>query len=276
METVNLLKLAPTNSAIFLLPSETQVAVIQTEPSLAITCLIPPRTQTVKLDYWKGSNNNQSLVQTEIQTPALLWTQLFIRWKRAHNPQESARFCRCFICSFPESLELKYRNYNDDRNCYRFFVYAIDLTKSTDSYIWAAPYTIANNDHGYVCWGSIPYPYSLRKAQVDYWQSIHNNSPDKYPINPSCASPSEELARFIRDFKPTVWGNYTSFVLGSKYQYSAEAPTGILISFDPQLSQYSEAIDHKVFTGFAYHSENGWRIKSRNVEFEISSDIIIR
>lgn len=106
--TLQQLKLTIDNSIIFLLPSETQLALIQTQPSLAITCLIPPRKQKILVDYFKGDYRSPTLVQTEVEMPSLLWTQLFMKWKKAHWDEKD---CGCFRCSFKNSIELKHRNY---------------------------------------------------------------------------------------------------------------------------------------------------------------------
>ena len=120
----------------------------------------------------------------------------------------------------------------------------------------------------------------MRKAQADYWLSVHNNSPGKYPVNYSASNPlaaSQELARFIEQYKASDWRDFSNFFLGSKHSISAEAPIGILISLDPQLkSLFPQFIENDTFFGFAHHSENGWRIKNSGAEFEISSDVMIR
>lgn len=122
----------------------------------------------------------------------------------------------------------------------------------------------------------------MRKAQVDYWLSVHNNSPGKYPVyhnsgNSNLLAASQELARFIEQYKASDWGDQTSFFLGSKHLISTEAPIGILVSLDPQLkSLFPQSVEKDTFFGFAHHSENGWRIKSSDIEFEISSDVMIR
>lgn len=262
-------------SFIFLLPSEAKMAIIQTEPSLNLTCLLPPTRQEIQVDY-HPSNDLTNVIRGEVDVPALLWTQLFLKWNVPHL-DESDFQCNCFKCTFSKSMEHQWRDYKGSSNFFRFFIHAIDFSKSTDSTIIAAPFTMANNDDGYVCWGGILYPYSLLKAHVDYWQSIHNNSPNKYPLKTYGSSHreiNEELLQFMQQYKPKVWKDYSSLILGKKYYFVLDVPNGILISLDPQLQQLSE--NKKAFVGFAYKTENIWKIKLNNIELDISSDILVQ
>jgi len=267
--------LDPNLSSIFLFPSEATVAIIQTDPVLNITCLVPPKKRDIRVDYYGDTNiEGPTVVQTQLDTPHLLWTQMFMRWVTPHLINFA---CGCFKCSFKQSTELKFRGYKSSSNFYRFFVHAIDLEKSSDNSIIAAPYTVANNDNGYVCWGGIPYPNSLRKAHADYWCSVHNNSPGKYPVRTSgftSKKASEDLAKFMQEYKPISWNNFSALILGQKYVFSSEPPDGIIISLDPQLSAaYPEVVQKEAFVGFAHQSGDGWIIKNKNIEFSIDNSI---
>jgi hypothetical protein len=268
------LKLDPKKSKIFLLPSEAETTVIQTSPVLAITCLMPKATRRTLVNYYEGRED--TTCEAAIDVPPLLWTQLFVKWNTPHL----IRFiCPCFHCTFDSSMELAQRSYDGSNNYNRFFTHAIDFLKTTDNQIWGAAYTMANNDHGYVCWGKIPYPYSLKKAHVDYWQSIHNNSPNRYfPFKHIGIERSQELADYMQKYQPTKWQDLTMFILGEKNFYAPGKVDGVLISFDEQLkTKFPNSMDKdNVFIGFANRGDGNWEIMKKEIEFQVEDNLMAR
>lgn len=263
------------NSMIYLLPTESPLAIVQLNPTLSITSLLPKTTRTAYADFFKGSRGNPNVIEFEIELPDILWTQLFARWNNQHGEVN----CNCFNCSFMEGTQTKFRGYNGYGNPYRYFVHQIDLKKSTDKSIHAAPFSVANTDDGYVCWGGISYPVSLRKAYNYYWQSVHNNSPGKYRISSTGKEPlevSKILAENMKSYKPSnhEWGEKKSLILGTDYLSSSElektAPQGVFISVNKDYCG-----DARAFVGFAYFSDGAWEIKNKDKTIKFNKNQIV-
>lgn len=274
-------------SLIYLLPSESPLTIVQIFPQLTISALLPKHTKKALIDFWKGSReNNPNVLEFDLELPNLLWSQIFNRW---NNPHQTDWDCRCFHCGFADGAEFKIRSYNSmgTNNPYRFFVHTIDLEKSNKETILAAPFSIANTDNGYVCWGGIPYPYSLRKAYNNYWQSVHNNSPGKYPISTSGKSHVEVnqlLQKSMKEYKPapTEWKEKKDFFLGKENLISSdfeEIPEGVFISIDPEhlekIPSTSQNGLKRAFIAFAYFKNGEWVIKNTDVSFKLSTDKVV-
>jgi hypothetical protein len=286
---ITLAKTSERKSAIYLLPSSTQQVIIQTAPSLAISCVLPPAKHQVRVDYYKDGTHG---IDAEIEAPLLIWMQLFVHWKQHHIlDSDYYTSCQCIRCNFDDYLTGKWRDYQGAKNPYRFFTYTANLETCREGYLRASDYSVANIDDGYVCWGKNIYPASLRQANTIYWGSILNNSPDKYYIDTyglSYKQVNEKLIECMHSYKASRFGNQFDFFFGKKFLASSQGAVGVFVSFDKTLVEdnseeavsngrtcsegYEEPIRAIVGLAKRLPGRNIWSVDLKNSQIHLSDD----
>lgn len=269
---------------LYLLPSETETVIVQTQPSLAISMLLPPTKRKINVDYY---TDTEKPVVGELECPHILWTQVFVQWKQPHR----GSFCRCIGCNSTDLTEIKHREYKGGSNPYRYFMHTPQLEKCTADELYAADYSVANCDDGYVCWGSLSYPPSLRQASIFYWMSKLNNSPGKYDFDTvgDRDTINQRLLEQMQNYKPHEqrYRNRSEFVFGTKYFATSEKTQAVLLSLDEGLvSEFEDdtvcsqaGTPVRALVGFANRNPEagGWHIDLNGKSFTLlDEDVIIR
>ena len=259
------------DNAIYLLSSETNRVVVQTQPSLVIHAICPPATRELLVDYKKRKTENT--VTLRVRTPTLLWSQIFTRWKQPHYDNG---MCQCMGCMPPKE---------GHRDASVYYLHTVNLSKCKPGYIHGATFCMGNcdshNEGGWVCFGSNRQGRSLRHSNGIYWGSIFNNSPNKYPIDAKTDKErNEQLAAFMKkyragdktktDVRNIAYHNLYEYIFGKQSFASSKGVLGVFMSFDKQLLEQlpDEALSNgaakrhevKAIIGLANRAGNSWVI----------------
>lgn len=176
-----------TKGALYPLPSEAAITVVQYQPDFKISCLLPPKERDIKIYY------DHIIYNRKIKTPSLLINHTI---SRTHKYEDNS----LEILGDPEphtedgKKKLKILEHHPACSCewclklmkYRvkdlFFLFAIDDTK--DDSIWAQPYRIGNvYENGMCCFkksaSRLAMPKNLKQAHVNFWMHSFDND---FPI----------------------------------------------------------------------------------------------
>jgi hypothetical protein len=254
------------SSIVYLIPSEADRVVVQTAPSLIISCIVPPTTRQVRAKYDKYSSNKG--VAFELETPYLVWQQSFILWNRKHSVDEL--YYPCFTCGWEKFAKHK----NSGRNFYKYFLHVLDEISKD---IQIAPYDMANIDikSGWVCWGSIKTPRSLRQANFNFWHATLNNSTGRFSPcrsydydNLSYKTINETFVDFLKKSRTRYFKNAKSALFGYHNIATKQPTAGVFMSMDTTLvekfnhSLAKSSYGHKILVGFANRNTlfGAWQI----------------
>lgn len=274
---------------LYLLPSEAETVIVQTKPSLAISVLLPPTKREINVDYYTASvgyEPSEEPLRVELECPHIIWTQVFMRWRHSHR---DGGFCQCLKCHVGDLAMVKHRQYKGGDNPYRYFMYTPKLDQCTPEHLYASDYSVANCDDGYVCWGKMNYPPSLRQASIFYWMSRLNNSPGKYNFDTEGEREvvNQRLAEKMQNYIPNRYWDRTKNVFGTEYLATSEKTQAVLLSFDEGLSaEFEDDLvcgesenAAKALVGFANRNPEagGWHIDLNGKSFTLlDEDVVIR
>lgn len=216
---------------ILLLPNETSSVVLQMEPCLKITCLIPAKKRSLTAKYNKMDKNT---VPLELDTPDLIWTQKFNPMNYSHESHLAASGqCPCCICSIKNGFKnVLYARYSSN-----FFLHAVDLASAQKGQLKGSPYRIANvQTVGTICWGSISQPLSLKEAHLKFFGAALNNSAQEHYIDYAYfPDMNAEYVKRLKAYRPTLDNNLYDMVFGTKFLSTDKKVTGVFLSTEEHI-----------------------------------------
>ena len=134
--------LLPRSVFVSLIPSQTESVIVKYQPSVQVSCVIPPQEHTAMYDYGRGISQKKPL---KITSPHLIMS--------------------CGYSDIPNPVSYK-------RLVQPYTFWVIDTERKGDIYV--KPYLFSNVwANGKVCFGGLK-PASLRQAYNFYWSSGFN------------------------------------------------------------------------------------------------------